>query len=120
MDITYTWEIGAFECKPRVGALDTYIIAAHWRCRGVDDEGHVGTAYSTVAFPVVENKPDFVPYDEITEAQALQWVKDVLGEAQVAAVYAGIDQQIEAQISPPTITPALPWQSGVSIPPIEE
>jgi hypothetical protein len=43
-----------------------------------------------------------------------------LGDEHVAAVYTSIDSQIESQINPPIVTPTLPWQTPVSITPIEE
>ena len=46
---------------------------------------------------------------ETSEAQAIQWTQDALGEEQVAAVYASIDTQIENQINPPIVSPTLPW-----------
>ena len=42
---------------------------------------------------------------ETSEAQAIQWTQDALGEEQVAAVYTSIDTQIENQINPPIVTP---------------
>ncbi len=109
MDIEYTWEIGGLECKSNVGSHESYVVVAYWRCRGVDSQGRIGVAYSSVSFPVVENKPNFIPYADITEEQAIAWTQDVLGEEQVAAIYASIDSQIEIQVNPPVVTLPLPW-----------
>lgn len=89
--------------------MTDYVCVSHWRCTGDDGEGHSGQCYSTVSFEVDPDKTNFVPYDEITLEQAIQWTQDALGEEQVAAVYTSIDSQIEDQINPKIVTPILPW-----------
>jgi hypothetical protein len=120
MTTQYTWQISALDCIPDVNGMLDYVVTSHWRCSGDDGEGHTGSCYSTVSFTVDPDKPNFVPFEDITEAQAIQWTQDALGEEQVAAVYTSIDTQIENQINPPIVTPTLPWQTPVSITPIEE
>ena len=109
MTTQYTWIISCLECKPQVGDMTDYVVTAHWRCVGDDNEGHIGQCYSTVTFAIDPDKPNYVPYADITEEQAIQWVKDVLGEDQVLTIYASIDSQIESQANPPIVTPPLPW-----------
>ncbi len=105
---TYTWTISALDCKPAVGDLQDYVVTSHWRCNGISNN-YTGTVYSTTSFEVNPDKPNFTPFNQITEAMAIQWTKDSLGEEQVAAVYSSIDSQIETQINPSVITPSLPW-----------
>ena len=109
MTTTYNWQISQLDCKSQVGDMIDYVVTSHWRCTGDDGEGHSGRCYSTVSFTVDPEKPNFVPFEDITEAQAIQWTQDALGEEQVAAVYTSIDTQIEAQINPPIVSPTLPW-----------
>jgi hypothetical protein len=45
----------------------------------------------------------------LQQAQVIGWVQAAMGDSQVAAINAGIKQQIEVQISPPVVTPPLPW-----------
>lgn len=106
---TYNWTISALNCIPDLNGMLDYVVTSHWHCTGDDGEGHSGQCYSTVSFVVDPEKTNFVPFDEITEAQAIQWTQDALGEEQVAAVYTSIDTQIENQINPPLVTPKLPW-----------
>ena len=106
---TYTWTISALNCLPQLGDMTDYVLTSHWRCTGDDGEGHSGQVYSTVSFEVDPDKPNFVPFAQITEAQAIEWTQQALGEEQVAAVYTSIDTQIEDAISPKIVTPPLPW-----------
>lgn len=109
MTTQYNWSISALDCIPTVGEFTDYCVTSHWRCSGDDGEGHSGQCYSTVSFTVDPDKPNFVPFEDITLEQAIQWTQDALGEEQVAAVYTSIDTQIENQINPPIVTPPLPW-----------
>lgn len=109
MAIIYNWQISALDCIPDVNGMLDYVVTSHWRCTGDDGEGHFGQCYATVQFEVDPEKPDFTPYADITEAQAIQWTQEALGEEQVVAVYASIDSQIEDQINPKIISHALPW-----------
>ena len=52
--------------------------------------------------------PTFIPFDDLTEEQVKQWVLDTMGEEQVAALQANLNNQIEAQKHPVTAT-GLPW-----------
>lgn len=51
----------------------------------------------------------FIPYDQLTEAQVIGWVKEVLGPEQVAAIEADLNFQIVYMQQPPVISPPLPW-----------
>ena len=55
------------------------------------------------------NPDDFTPYDQITQAQALEWTQAALGPDRVAAMENEVDMLI-AQAAVPTPQPApLPW-----------
>ena len=109
MATQYTWQISALNCIPDLNGMLDYVVTSHWRCTGDDGEGHTGQVYSTVSFEVDPEKPNFVPFDQITEEQAIEWTQQALGEEQVAAVYTSVDTQIENEINPPIVTPVLPW-----------
>jgi len=53
--------------------------------------------------------PTFTPYDQLTEAQVIGWVKDVLGPQRVAAIEADLNAQILFMQQPPVTSPPLPW-----------
>ena len=108
MSNTYTWTISALDCIPDVNGKLDYVVVSHWSCSGTDGT-YTGQCYATVSFPVNPDKPDYVPYADLTEAEVIQWTQDALGEEQVAAVYTSIDTQIETAKNPPIVTPPLPW-----------
>ena len=90
---------------------DGVVLTAHWRVSKTQD-GHTGSVYGTVSFPAKDPAdPTFIPYDGLTEAQVIQWVKDAMGANQVSAYEAAVQGQIDAQINP-TKASGVPWSSA--------
>lgn len=56
-------------------------------------------------------EPDnnFVPYDQLTEEQVIQWVQDSLGQEQVANLQSQLSQAIILMSDPKEIVAPLPW-----------
>lgn len=87
---------------------DGVVMTAHWRVSKTDGNAS-GSVYGTISFPAKDpNDPTFVPYDQLTEAQVVQWVKDAMGANQVAAYEAAVQGQIDAQKNP-TSAAGVPW-----------
>lgn len=102
-----TWNVERLNCKPSVDGLQDVVVSADWRVTGTKD-GFVGTCYGQVTFaPAVAS--DFIPYQDLTLAKVVQWVQELLGADQVAAIESNVAQQIAEQVNPPIITPRLPW-----------
>ena len=108
MSNSYVWTISALECVPSVDDKTDYVVVAHWRCEGADGE-YTGEVYRTQSFQVNPDKPNYTPYDDLSEAEVIAWVQNAMGEDGVAAVYQSIDTQIQMKINPPVIMPPLPW-----------
>lgn len=87
---------------------DGCVMTAHWRVSKTEGEAS-GSVYGTVSFPAKDpSEPDFVPYEQLTEAQVLGWVKEQMGAETVAAHEAAVQAQIDAQLNP-TSAAGLPW-----------
>ena len=108
---TPIWTITTLDCKPNVDGLVDYVVTAHWDCTATDGT-YSGRVYSTTSFEVDPNKPDYVPYADLTEAQVVEWVQASLGAETVAATEENVLQQIENQKNPPIVTPPLPWATA--------
>jgi hypothetical protein len=52
---------------------------------------------------------NFIPYADITQAEAVQWTQDALGVDRVAAMEAEVQTQIDAQKIPTPQPVPLPW-----------
>lgn len=87
---------------------DGVVMTAHWRVSDSDGAAS-GTVYGTISFPSKDpSDPTFVPYEQLTEAQVIQWVKDEMGAEQVAAHEASVAAQIDKQKNPVSAA-GVPW-----------
>jgi hypothetical protein len=112
-----TWVIEWMQCKPTEGTLTDVVVTAGWRCNGVQVEGSGDTAktynatiYSTCSFPQPEEGGQFTPFAQLTEAQVLGWC--YANGLDQTATESAIQSQIDNQINPPIIQPALPWSAA--------
>jgi hypothetical protein len=102
-----TWTISTLERN----ATDDGVIVAHWRASDsevVGDDTHTGSSYGTCGFTPDAEAEGFTAYADITEAQAIGWVKDSMGEEGVASLEASIAAQIE-QSKAPAVVVGTPW-----------
>ena len=102
------WTIAQLERN----TTDNGVIVAHWR---VTEEETVGTgddavtytasSYGTCGFNPDPASPDFVAYEDLTEADVLAWVWDLVDKD---ATESSLTQKIEADKNPVTTT-GTPW-----------
>jgi hypothetical protein len=106
MTTTITWTITAMDCSTTETNPDT-VIVCHWQCNATDGT-YNASIYSTCSVPSPTGS--FTPYSSLTQEQVLGWcyANGVSKEATEAAVEA----QLQAQINPPVVTPALPWSAS--------
>lgn len=101
---TYVWKIAQLDTAPSLDGLTNVVKTAHYTVDAIDGDYQVG-AYGSVGF----SDPDpatFKPYDELTEAEVIEWVK---GKLDVAEVEASLDAGIENKKNPPIVQKPLPW-----------
>jgi len=99
--MAFTWTVNSLQVmntpEPQTVVMSNFTIAK--------DGQQVN--YSVNLLPA--NPDNFTPYDQITQAQALQWTQEALGPERVAAMENEVDMLI-AQAAIPTPQPApLPW-----------
>jgi len=106
-----TWTISTLERN----SSDDGVIVAHWRASdsevvgtGDDAVTHSGSSYGTCGFTPDSSADGYTAYADITEAQAIGWVKDSMGEEAVTALEDSIAAQI-ADSKAPAITAGVPW-----------
>jgi hypothetical protein len=98
--MTTTWTISQLDRH----LPDGFVYTAHWRATAVDGD-YVAEAYATASFTSDPDAPDFIPYDDLTEADVLSWVWT---EVDKDATEATLAAQIEAQKNPTTAS-GVPW-----------
>jgi hypothetical protein len=100
---TITWSITAMNCSTTEQNPDTVIIC-HWTCAGTDGT-YNASIYSTCSVPSPTGT--FTPYADLTQSQVLGWC--YANGVDKTATEAAVEAQLQAQINPPVVTPALPW-----------
>jgi hypothetical protein len=100
----FTWNVSAIDCYPQADGETNVVFNVHWTCSGVQDT-YNGSVYSTCGVPAPTGA--FTPYADLTQDQVLGWIwaNGVDKDSAEAAVQA----QIDAQITPTVVQPALPW-----------
>jgi len=109
MAITNTWSVVQLDAHPEYEGKPEVVFTVHWRLDG-EEAGFIGSVYGSVGV-TLDAGATFTPYADLTEAQVIGWVKDALGEEAVAAAEANVAQQINDQVAPQVVTPALPWSA---------
>ena len=108
--MTILWLIERLLTKPVDGSNTDVVITADWRCNG-SQESFSGTCYGSCSFAPPSGS--FTPYDQLTEAQVLDWC--FANGVDKTAIEANVTAQIQNQIDPPVVSLPLPW-----VPPIVE
>ena len=103
----YTWIISQLECYPEHDNHTDVVFTVHWR-RQATDGTHTADIYGSQSVTLDPAAP-FTAYADLTEAQVIGWLEAAFGEETLEAQKASLDKQIEDQINPPVLRPALPW-----------
>ena len=101
MAITYTWTIPTTERNLSDGG----VTIAHWRCSAVDGD-HSASSYGSCGFTPDASAGGFIPYDSLTEANVIGWVKESVSKEQDTE--AALAAKIEADKTP-TTGAGVPW-----------
>jgi hypothetical protein len=108
MTTEIVWNVSQMDCYPQTEGETNVVFNIHWQCNGTDGT-YNASIYSTCSVTYVAGTP-YTAYADLTQSQVLGWVwaNGVSKEATEAAVEA----QLQAQINPPVVTPALPWSAA--------
>ena len=109
-----TWDVVSLDATKTVGSLSDVITTVHWTASDSETVGsgdsavvHTGSAYGSVALAEADSS-SFTAYKDITEDNAIAWVKAVLGSDKVTSIETNITEQI-TESKTPTTTSGVPW-----------
>jgi len=97
-----TWKINNLDRDLTQGDNENIITQIHWTASDSDADGNTGSSYGTVVVTLGDG--DVIAYADVTEADAIGWAKDALGEEQVTAIEENIASQIALMKTPTTAT----------------
>ena len=98
-----TWAIANLERHTDSGIVYT----AHWTVSATTAAASAG-AYGSLGLEAPAEGDDVIPYEELTQEIVVGWVKDKLGEEQVASTEAALAAQIADQLTPVKMS-GVPW-----------
>ncbi len=102
-----TWSIVQLDYSISSGGETNVVNNIHWDCTDADADGNAGRTYGSQGIPT-DDLSDFIAYDDITEANAIAWVKAALGEDGVSAQEVSVAAQI-AVLKTPVSGSGSPW-----------
>jgi len=109
MATTYNWNCKTVDVHPTEADHTDVVYNVHWIVTGVSDElDPEGNAYQSISIgtQVVSLDPEseFIPFEDLTNEIVVEWTKTAMGEEQVTSIEAGIQQDIDLEINPTSVT----------------
>lgn len=108
LPLSCTWAIAQLERH----VADGIVYTAHWTVNATAESGAEGSAsagaYGSIGLEAPAEGDTPIPFEELTQEVVVGWVKDKLGEEQVASTEAALAAQIAEQLSPVKMS-GVPW-----------
>lgn len=104
------WKVDQMFVKPTVGELENVVHQLHWKCIAKEGETQQHTYGSVDLVLDGENGVEsFIPYGDLSHDQAVQWVKNALGEQVVNRNEEQALQNLLKVLNPQSVSLDLPW-----------
>ena len=106
---TFNWDCKTVDAYPTDGEYTDVVYNVHWRVTGtsdqIDPQGNPYTA-TNIGTQVLDTSSitDFIPFEDLTNDEVVQWTKSTMGAEQVTSIEASIESQIENLINPTSVT----------------
>jgi len=85
----------------------------------ITDNELIAETYDSLIVSGNPNDSNFIPFDELTEDNVIQWIKDILGTEKIIEIKKNLLQQIESEKTP-KISSGIPWVKYEPLPSIIE
>ena len=117
--VTYNWNCRTVDAYVEQNEEADVVYNVHWIVTGTSDEvdpqdnPYSATSIGTQTLDTSEIT-NFIPFDQVTNEEVVDWTQAAMGPQQVASIETGIASQIESMIHPTTVTLTV----GEPVPPI--
>ena len=106
---TFTWKVANLERNLADGRVGTVHYTVNALSDTVDPNSESGGFYSAGAYGSVGLDGEVTtPFENLTEAVVVGWVKEQIGAEKVAEIEAALQNQIDLKISPVSAA-GVPW-----------
>lgn len=115
--ITYDWNCKTVDAYVEQGGNDDVVYNVHWRVTGTKEDGEKQYSATNIGTQTLDTSEitDFIPFDEVTNAQVVAWTQAAMGAEQVTSIETNIANAIELEINPVSVTLTV----GEPVPPVE-
>lgn len=108
MATTYKWNCKIVDAYPTYKGYADVVYNIHWSLTANSDKlNPEGNPYSATSIGSqildVSDIKNFIPFNDLTEAEVQAWTESALGVDKVAELKARLDNQIDLEINPPSI-----------------
>jgi hypothetical protein len=109
---TYTWDCKTVDVYPEHDSHSDVVYNVHWRLNAESDQQDAeGNDYTASVYGTHSVNADdissFVPFADLTNDLVTGWVTTGMGEDEVASLKSGLDNDIDGQINPTSVTKQL-------------
>ncbi len=110
MSITYTWKVTSLKVKDVSENITNAVVQTYWTKTGTDEDGNQGVFSGATPFTIdpTDDSGPFIPFEELTEEDVLDWIKSVVIGSYEDHVNSKIAEQITDKVTP-TTEAKLPW-----------
>ena len=109
MATAYNWNCKTVDVHPQEAGKTDVVYNVHWIVTRISDEidpegnAYQATTIGTQTVPL-DPKSEFIPFEDLTNEIVVDWTKDAMGAEQVTSIEAGIQQAIDLEINPTSVT----------------
>ena len=109
MATAYNWNCKTVDVHPQEAGKTDVVYNVHWIVTGISDEidpegnAYQATTIGTQTVPL-DLESEFIPFEDLTNEIVVDWTKDAMGAEQVTSIEAGIQQAIDLEINPTSVT----------------
>jgi len=113
MAINYTWDVSTCDVYPTKSSKSNVVYQVHWRLTATDDANNdsYGNPQKAVVYGTqtldTSDLSSFTNWSSLDAAKVQGWVEASLGADEVTRLKTSIEEQVEAKVSPTTVTKVL-------------
>jgi hypothetical protein len=124
---SYIWKIKSIQCRPLIDGRQDVVSFVSWELTATSDQtkqvqgenSMIDMPYSATTKNEVlinyEKIDNFVPYEQLTEAQVIEWLIESLGDEKISNIKKQLDEEIFVDIDSQTVSKPLPWLTALKI-----
>lgn len=102
--INYTWDCKTVDVYPTQDDNTDVVYNVHWRVNGEDDKTLITSNSIGTQVLNTESITEFIPFEDLTNYQIVEWTKATMGEDQVTTIERSIAKQIAEKENPTSVT----------------